>query len=369
MARRLTTKEFIRRASELHNGKYDYGKTQYLNGNSKVEIVCPEHGSFWQRASGHLNGAGCPKCGRQSSSKKQMGTKENFVLKAQKKHSLKYDYTLVNYQGAHVEVEIICPEHGSFLQIPNRHLNGAGCPECGKKKYIEKRRLTLEEFQRKAVSIHGAIFNYEKVNYINHSSEIEIICPEHGSFFQSANNHLAGHGCPKCAAKNRADKLRLPFKNFYDEAIKIHSGKYSYNSKTYVNRATKMEMICPEHGSFWQTPNDHLHNHGCPSCSANGFKKQDPAILYYFRDNDTGLYKIGITNRSVEQRFRVGLFRDRCTLLYEICFLKGEAALKLEQDLLNIFKDKRCINLKWPKKLGGRTEFFTDDILKKDNDG
>ena len=61
MPRKKTKEEFIKEAIMVHGNKYDYSKVVYVNNNTKVEIVCPEHGSFWQRPNDHLKKNGCPK--------------------------------------------------------------------------------------------------------------------------------------------------------------------------------------------------------------------------------------------------------------------------------------------------------------------
>ena len=53
-----------------------------------------------------------------------------FIIKANIKHHNKYNYSKVKYVDSKTKVEIICPEHGSFLQSPNNHLSGNGCPLC-----------------------------------------------------------------------------------------------------------------------------------------------------------------------------------------------------------------------------------------------
>ena len=63
MANRLTTEEFIAKAKQVHDNKYDYSKTKYNHSTDKVKIICPIHGEFEQQASVHLFGHGCPKCG------------------------------------------------------------------------------------------------------------------------------------------------------------------------------------------------------------------------------------------------------------------------------------------------------------------
>lgn len=60
-------------------------------------------------------------------------------------------------------------------------------------------------FIEKARNIHGDKYDYSKVEYINYTTKVCIICPEHGEFHQTPTMHLRGYGCPKCASvKNNA---------------------------------------------------------------------------------------------------------------------------------------------------------------------
>lgn len=72
----LTTEEFIKRAQEVHGDKYDYSRVEYKSARDYVNIICPRHGVFRQRAYIHLNGSGCIKCVK--ASKRSKGEKELF---------------------------------------------------------------------------------------------------------------------------------------------------------------------------------------------------------------------------------------------------------------------------------------------------
>lgn len=60
--RKMTTEEYVKRCSEVHNNKYDYSLVEYSDIHKKVTIICPIHGSFKQIANSHLRGQGCPRC-------------------------------------------------------------------------------------------------------------------------------------------------------------------------------------------------------------------------------------------------------------------------------------------------------------------
>lgn len=122
----MTTEEFIAKARAIHGDKYDYSKVEYVNNKTKVCIICPLHGEFWQTPSLHLAGSNCPIC----AGKAPMKT-PHFIRKAQLVHGNKYDYSQTIYLGRLKQVDIICPIHGLFSQRAVNHLSGHGCPKCG----------------------------------------------------------------------------------------------------------------------------------------------------------------------------------------------------------------------------------------------
>ena len=128
--KKLTTEEFICKAKKIHGDKYDYSKVEYMNNKTKVCIICPEHGEFWQRPDMHLKGQGCQKCSSIKNGIKKRKTLEEFIENATKIHGKRYDYSKVEYTGINKKICIICPEHGEFWQTPYAHLRGDGCKKC-----------------------------------------------------------------------------------------------------------------------------------------------------------------------------------------------------------------------------------------------
>ena len=320
--KQLTTEEFIRRAKEIHGDKYDYSKTEYVNANTKVCIICPKHGEFWQLPSNHTHGThpqGCPKCNAERPSSRRLTTEE-FIKKAREIHGDKYDYSNVEYVNASTKVCIICPEHGEFWQTPGNHIftsKPQGCPKCAGRitmtteEFINKARevhgdkydyskvkyvnattkvciinedgrefwqlpsnhlkgfkplihMTTEEFIKKAREVHGDKYDYSKVEYVGTNTKVCLICPEHGEFWQIPLSHLQGCGCPKCA-----NNVQLTADDFIRKAREIHGDKYDYSKVRYISTNKKVCIICPEHGEFWQTPSNHLSGKGCAKCANN----------------------------------------------------------------------------------------------------
>ena len=261
---RMTTEEFIEKAKKVHGDKYDYSKVKYVNKDTKVTIICPTHGEFEQNPRSHLTGQGCPSCG----GNKKLTTEE-FVERARIVHGDKYDYSKVDYVNNNTKVTIICPTHGEFEQKPSGHLTGRGCPYCSGKK-----KLTTEEFIEKARKVHGDKYDYSKVNYVDCSTKVTIICPTHGEFEQTPYWHYSGGGCPSCSGNKK-----LTTEEFVERARIVHGDKYDYSKVKYVDSNTKVTIICPTHGEFEQTPFAHLLGQGCPVCNIGFTKSYKVSLL------------------------------------------------------------------------------------------
>ena len=140
--RRNSLEYFINKSNEIHKNRYDYSKVEYVNNKTKVCIICPEHGEFWQRPDKHLAGHGCTFCF--STYRK---TTEEFIKNAHEIHGDRYDYSKTVYgQNNREPVCIICPEHGEFWQKPDKHLAGHGCPKCNYSSLERKIELCLSEY-------------------------------------------------------------------------------------------------------------------------------------------------------------------------------------------------------------------------------
>lgn len=268
--RAKSAEQFIEEAKNVHGNRYDYSKVDYINDKTKVCIICPEHGEFWQTPSKHLSGNGCPKCAGNITK-----TTEQFIEEAKSVHGDRYDYSKVEYKGANKKVCIICPKHGKFWIRPIAHLRGSGCPKCvGKNK-------TTEEFINECVAVNGDKYTYENSVYSGALSIIRVNCKIHGEFITTPHNLLRGEGCPKCANEHRNDKKRKTTEKFIAEAKLLYGTKrYFYDEVEYVNAVTPVCIICPKHGKFFVTPNRFLSRKvGCPRCSESSLEAQMRTML------------------------------------------------------------------------------------------
>lgn len=98
---------------------------QYVS--KRIRLLCDVCSHEWGTTPFRIvsRQTGCPKC----AGVLKLTTSE-FVTKAKQRHGDKYNYSRVVYQTAKTKVEIVCHHHGPFLQTPNSHLLGGGCPVC-----------------------------------------------------------------------------------------------------------------------------------------------------------------------------------------------------------------------------------------------
>lgn len=322
---KYTVESFSDKANMIHNMKYDYSKVIYSNNSTNVEIICKEHGSFYQQPSVHLRGCGCPKC-----SGIFRFTLQDFMIACYQKYNNLYDYSLVEYVNKTTGVNIICKEHGAFTQSPIRHLKSSGCPKCSLSYKSDK-----EHFISKAKKVHGNLYDYSVIEYAGSYEKINIICETHGDFLQTPTAHLNGIGCQKCSEERKSSNNE----EFIIKSQKIHNTTYEYDNVSYKNNNTKVEIICKIHGSFMQTPTGHLSGQGCPSCalekSTYNKYKNKKTILYYVCINNV-FFKVGLTQTSVYNRFKKDTLKGvTVESIKTVCFNDGIDALNAEQKILN----------------------------------
>jgi hypothetical protein len=291
-------------------------------------------------------------------------TQEELLERAKLAHGDKYDYSKVNYLNARNKVTIICKEHGEFQQSLNIHAKGTGCKKCA------TLLRTTEEFIEKAISIHGDKYLYDKVDYTGKDEKVEIFCKKHGYFKQTANAHLRGANCAICARINTIAKRTKTTEQFIKEVKEVHGDRYSYDEVEYVGSHIKIKIKCEKHGVFEQTPSNHLQGTNCPNCTVlqtpnwrrtDFIKKANGRICTFYTircfNNEESFYKIGITMRSIKDRYP-GV--DTMPYSYEIVSeVFGEAGFiwdleKEEKRKLKEFHYTPNLDFK-----GSKTECFT----------
>lgn len=198
---------------------------------------------------------------------------EAFITKARQVHGLKYLYEKTIYVKSKQKVLITCFEHGDFEQLPNSHLNGSGCPSCGKNKQDSIKKLSVQNVMRKCIETHGDTYDYSLVKFNKVSDKVSIVCKEHGVFQQSLINHYRGHGCPSCGKKSMGDTQKMSKDTFIKKSRKVHGNKYEYDLSMFKDYRSKIKILCKKHGWFTQSAENHYSSGaGCPSCAGRSSK-------------------------------------------------------------------------------------------------
>jgi hypothetical protein len=404
MPTKLTTEKWVIKARAIHGDTYDYSQVNYKDAKTHVIVVCKVHGSWNCNPSNHVNTSlarGCPSCG---GSKPK--TTEKFVSDALLVHGNVYNYSQVKYLNSQTLVTIICDLHGPFQQTPTSHLSGSGCKECAtasnfnnirekslllvKKRLLEKtgngvsiidesfRNINAEanfickihgQFRRLvSLSQYGTnvcIQCYQESGQANLltqqtaekrilsmllNSEVKIepfeykgknnttlvlTCPKHGAWTAAWEVVTKNHGiCPKCSYEASVPKRTASIKKHHNASRdkrwfdyltkfkKSHGDLYDYSKATFIDAKAPIEIVCPMHGSFMQTPDSHTKG-GCRLCAdeelAGLYKERYfelkpemttvAATLYLLKleFGDVICFKVGITRTSLKRRFGAAL--------------------------------------------------------------
>jgi hypothetical protein len=256
---------FLEKCRKKFDNKYDYSKVKFNGIKEDIIVGCPIHGEFTQLAYSHKL-KGCPECGRTKGGLSRRITPESFLYNAKNKHGDKYDYTNVKYTLSDTPVEIICPKHGSFFQMPQVHLRGCGCPSCANELVSIKRRSDEEGIISRIKEIHGDKYDYSEIKYVNMHTKVKLTCKKHGEFFIIPNNLIHNQGCKKCGLERSNDSIRISVEEGIRRANIKHGNKYIYNIDSFKGIEVDMEITCPKHGIFLQKLRYHYGGTGCPKC-------------------------------------------------------------------------------------------------------
>lgn len=376
--------EFIRRGKELNGDSVIYDEVEYKNNSTKVKLICPIHGEFWQTPASHLKGAGCPKCSHRSSKY----TNEEFIEKLKEIYGEELDYSKeIIYNGKNNNVTLYCKKHGEFTKKASLILQGYGCPSCSFDKRSAVRISNTQDFINKAIDKNGNFLIYTKAKYVNSRTKVCITCPIHGDFWQTPNAHLRGNGCPKCGIISRVEKQKLSVDEFKQRAGEIHDWKYDYSKVHFNNVHDKAEIGCPIHGFFSQEINIHLSGCGCPKCKESKSEKEVRKLLdnknikyiYQYRNTDLFGFKSidfylpdfntmiecqGLQhfqpvsfggNSNKDENFKYAINND--VIKYNICKENNFKILYFIFNVKNINKDK-ILNIYNPNSIYNKDNLF-----------
>lgn len=247
---------------------------------------------------------------------------------------------------------------------------------------IKKRDDAQERFIELAKELHGDVYDYSKVKYINNKTPVVIICPNHPEpevFAQQPCDHnrrKEPRGCPYCANTSRS-LTQLKRQDIYIKQCEdVHGkGTYDYSKTVYMGARKKVIITCPKHGhgDFEQLAFSHLQGHGCPKCLQSKLEKtihnELPHLIqqktfewlinkstmrldFYDEKTKTAIECQGIQHfKPVKSFGGIPDFKktiERDKLKYELCEKHGVKVIYffpsdfLQYDTMNFYGNKEC---------------------------
>lgn len=280
-------------------------------------------------------------------------TTEEFLMKAELKHSGKFKYDKVQYTNAITKVSIYCNKHKDYFDItPNKFLTGSGCNVCNK-----NIPYTTENFINKIEEHYGNSYNYDLVEYKNFKTNVILYCNNHNGYVEiSPKTLLKGkHSCGICSGK-----VKYNNEIFIEKSKKVHNHEnYNYDLVDYKSSEEKVKIKCLVHDNIFEiTPKAFLTGRGCSKCGKYGFQPNKPGYFYIQELvlKDDLYYKFGITG-DLERRLLEQSRDSACEHKYLVTkyFEIGMDALELEKIIKSTIK---CGVLSSEELPSGFTETF-----------
>jgi len=276
--KKITTEEFIKKAKEVHGNRYNYSKVNYINKRTKICIICPIHGEQWQLPKDHINGQGCPLCGKEYAKEyikksKSLGL-SGFIQKAKEIHGDKYDYSLItSYESNKDDIQVICNRCGKiFHSKPNWILSGHGCKHCEAiKKYLGK------DILKKTKEIYGDEYVFPDISPDKEywiKDYTTMVCKVHGNTRKRIDKILLGNKCTACGKLTGSKMKKISVNEAKKRLEKLCDNSLDYNIDEYENTQKPIHFACKKCGKiFTRDLNSLINNNKCPYCKKEEISK------------------------------------------------------------------------------------------------
>lgn len=292
--RKKREKAFIEKAMEVQHGKYSYDHFVFVNTHTKGLITCPIHGDFLQTPKNHLQGQGCPICGKEYAQQWSKNNYSHFLKRAEEKFGKNFSYPNIEkeYENNHSKITIKCNTCGHiFTKRAGDHLNSpnGGCSVCYKKSF-EKYYTYDELLQYNKLNLNIKPFEGKK----EYRDKCIVICPKHGEYEVIINSILKGKGkCKRCTGKKVTDVET--FKKLF---IEKYGNELDCNFDEYINMSTNVTFICKKCGhKFKRLPYALLRNEYrdvCPECSLRKITEERTKSTEQFKIDVEKIYGKGV---------------------------------------------------------------------------
>ena len=214
-----------------------------------------------------------------------------------------------DYLGANEKTLIKCNNCGhEWYAIPRSVKSSKhGCPKCG----------YLKANYEKAFNYFINKYSSEKYELIEFESchKVTVKCKICGAIRTTTADNIYRYGCPNCSLIKGSQVQRLTKEQFINNSIKVHGTFYDYSKAEVIDYNTKVCIICPKHGEFWQSPRKHYGDKcGCPKCASSHGERLICQIL-----NDLNInyqYQVKIKNPYNDNNFIIDFKIDNIIIEY-----------------------------------------------------
>lgn len=311
---------------------------RYVSNRDKLEFRCGNGHTHQIAWDSFQRGTGCGQCN---------GTPVK-TLEQLRKSFESAGYTLLekNYKGKDAPLAFQCDKGHIRSMSWGSFRSGRRCAECSRNV-----RKTIEDVRESFSEIGWTLLSTE---YNNAQEKLDFKCSNGHIHSISWGKFQYGHRCVYCSGLNTPD---------IKDIQKLFTAKgWTLITDKYINTKQKLEFKCNEGHIHTISMNSFYQGVGCGECTKTGFDMNKPGTLYYIQFTHKGqnYYKIGITNRTIDQRFKGEL--GNATVGFIKTFLFGSLAIEEEQKILKKYKKYRYKGEPFLKY--GNTELFTKDVLK-----
>ena len=201
-------KNFIIKANLIHFNEYDYSKSEYINAQTKIIIICKIHGEFTQTPNNHLNNRKCPLCANINRKINRQSLLDEYLILFKNKFNDKYDYSNIKWDGSSTKINLYCKNHGNFLIFPYDHKNGKECPKCTFSNYSKKSINWLEYVSKQKKIFIQHAQNIGEYKIPNTKFKVDGYCKENNTIYEFYGDYW--HGNPEifipCNFNKKNDK-------------------------------------------------------------------------------------------------------------------------------------------------------------------
>ena len=388
MIRRVSFKEFEKRARAVWGNQFIYEEKDFINMNTKMKMYCTKHHEYKDiPPTSHIHDMrGCNGCRKEKKQKIVSMSPEQMYERAIEIHGTdKFDYSNTIFKDRKTIFHVKCNICGiTFPASPQSHLSRTiktGCPNCTNIRLSKAYRTSQDEFIATCREVHNDLYEYPEgvTIYRGNDEEIQYICPVHGLVSQLASTHRKGHKCSKCV-RNRMytiEDIRQYLQDNKEEFsdIELLSTEY-FGNKHNLKWRCKNKGCNYEWEACWLSVkgSDEKKGSRCMPCFHNnqiGFinyttveRKKDELLgkmgyCYILNccDEKEEFLKIGITYQNIKRRFACKtLMPYKYKIIHKYC-TNYYNAFYIEQYLHDICKDKKYI----PQiAFGGKNECFSE---------